>query len=59
MSNPYPAPFPIPSDGADAEESVTRDVDGGEVLDEDIDADRVDSAEADRLAAGATDEEDV
>ena len=57
MSNEYSSPFPIQPDGADAEESVTREVDGEEVLDDDVDADRIDSAEADRLAAGAEDAE--
>lgn len=59
MSNQYPPPFPIQPDDADAETSVTREVDDREVLDEDIDADRIDSAEADRLAAGAAEEEDL
>ncbi|MFB7250613.1 hypothetical protein [Microbacterium sp. NPDC056234] len=55
MSNQFSSPFPIQPDGADAEETVTREVDGEEVLDEDIDADQIDSAEADRLAAGDPD----
>ncbi|WP_460795603.1 hypothetical protein [Microbacterium sp. GXF0217] len=61
MSNQYPPPFPIPitPDDADAEAPVTREVDGDEILDEDIDPNRVDSAEADRLAAGGTEEEDL
>lgn len=59
MSNPYPAPFPIPSDGTEPEPPVVHDTDGDEILDEDIDADRIDSIEADRLAAGAPDEEDL
>ncbi|WP_243225527.1 hypothetical protein [Microbacterium sp. CIAB417] len=58
MSNPYPAPFPIDPDGSDAEDRVTRDVDGEEVLDEDLDADQIDSAEADRLAAGGSEDEE-
>ncbi|MGF6821144.1 hypothetical protein M2317_000030 [Microbacterium sp. ZKA21] len=57
MSNPYPAPFPFTPDDADAEDRVTREVDGDEVLDEDIDADQVDSSEADRLAAGGSDDD--
>ncbi|UYO98529.1 hypothetical protein OED01_07430 [Microbacterium sp. M28] len=57
MSNEYSSPFPIQPDGADAKETVTREVDGEEVLDDDVDADRIDSAEADRLAAGAEDAE--
>ena len=59
MSNQYPPPFPVQPDDPDAEPPVTREVDGDAVLDEDIDDDRLNSAEADRLAAGATDEDDL
>ena len=48
------------ADGSEPDEPV-QEVDGQEVLDPDADPDRVDSAEADRLATGAdrSDEEAI
>ena len=48
-NNTFPPPVPLGDD--DPADEVTREVDGDEVLDEDVDDDLVDSAEADRLAA--------
>jgi hypothetical protein len=61
MSNPIIPPVPpIPHDD-DPAGVPTRDVDGDRVLDADVDDALVDSAEADRVAAGADedDESDV
>ncbi|MFF1541820.1 hypothetical protein ACFVWL_17235 [Microbacterium sp. NPDC058269] len=61
MSNPVIPPVPpIPHDD-DPAGVPTRDVDGDRVLDADVDDALVDSAEADRVAAGADedDESDV
>ncbi|MEV7692282.1 hypothetical protein AB0N73_03015 [Microbacterium sp. NPDC089189] len=49
-NNTFPPPVPLPADGEPAVDA-TREVDGEEVLDEDLNDDLVDSAEADRLAA--------
>jgi hypothetical protein len=55
MSNP-PLPFPLIPDDADGadrddrETPITREVDGQEVLDHDIDDNQVNSADADRIA---------
>jgi hypothetical protein len=49
-NNTFPPPVPLPGDrrpGVDP----TRESDGGEVLDDDLDDAQIDSAEADRLAA--------
>jgi hypothetical protein len=53
MSNPIIPPVPPVPHDADADDVPTRDVDGERVLDPDVDDDLVDSAEADRVAAGA------
>ncbi|MEV4738410.1 MULTISPECIES: hypothetical protein [unclassified Microbacterium] len=51
MSNPLIPPVP-PLDGDDEDvESATREVDGERELDPDANPERIDSAEADRLAA--------
>jgi hypothetical protein len=57
MSNPIIPPLPpiLHDDEADV---PTKDVDGERVLDPDADDALVDSAEADRIAAG-TDEDDT
>ncbi|EYT58969.1 MULTISPECIES: hypothetical protein [Microbacterium] len=58
MSNPIIPPVPpVPHDD-DAPNVPTREVDGERVLDPDVDDALVDSAEADRLAAGADDDGD-
>ncbi|MDQ1205536.1 hypothetical protein [Microbacterium sp. SORGH_AS_0862] len=49
-NNTFPPPVPLPGDG-ERDQEPTRDVDGEEVLDEDLDDDRIDSAEADRIAS--------
>lgn len=49
-NNTFPPPVPLPGDG-ERDQEPTRDVDGEEVLDEDLDDDQVDSAEADRIAS--------
>jgi hypothetical protein len=64
MSNPLIPPMPLPDDerakdAAVSEEDaqpVTTDDDGERTLDTDVDADQVDSAEADRVAAEGEDE---
>lgn len=57
MSNPIPPVVPFPDD--DNPEGVpTKVVDGEHVPDTDIDDALVDSAEADRVAAGAEDVDD-
>lgn len=50
MSTPNPPLVPLPDDG-DLEGVPHREVDGEPVLDTDADADQVDGATADRLAA--------
>lgn len=50
MSNPTPPLIPLPDDG-DERGVPEQEVDGDTVLDADADADQVDGAEADRLAA--------
>lgn len=50
MSTPTPPLVPMPDDG-DPAGVPEREVDGEAVLDTDVDADQVDGAEADRLAA--------
>ncbi|OAN38364.1 hypothetical protein [Microbacterium sp. H83] len=50
MSTPTPPLVPLPDEGDD-QAVPQRDVDGERVLDTDADADQVDGAEADRLAA--------
>jgi hypothetical protein len=59
MSNPIPPVVPFPDD--DNPEGVpTKDVDGEQVVDTEIDDALVDSAEADRVAADAdVDENDA
>lgn len=57
MSNPTPNFLPQDPDADPEVDAATREVDGERMLDPDIDADRVDSAAADRLASGA--DEDV
>ncbi len=58
MSNPIIPPVPpIRPDDDDAAGVPTRDVDGERVLDADVDDALVDSAEADRIAAGADDDD--
>lgn len=53
--NPIPPLDPaIGSEGEEPREVPTREnTDGDEVIDHDLDADGVDSAEADRIASGA------
>lgn len=59
MSNPIIPPVPpIPHDD-DAAGVPTRDVDGERVLDPDVDDALVDSAEADRVAAGEDEDEEA
>jgi len=58
MSNPYPAPYPLPDDGENRDDLPTTEVDGDEVLDPDANDDLIDSADADRLAAGEDDVDD-
>lgn len=50
MSTPTPPLVPLPDDGED-QGIAQREVDGEPVLDTDADADQVDGADADRLAA--------
>ncbi|WP_192900638.1 hypothetical protein [Microbacterium sp. RG1] len=49
-NNTFPPPVPLPGDG-EADGAPTREVDGKEVLDQDLDDDKVDSADADRVAS--------
>ncbi|QNA92832.1 MULTISPECIES: hypothetical protein [unclassified Microbacterium] len=56
MSNPLIPPVPPVSTGGN-DEVPTREVDGERVLDQDVDDALIDSAEADRVAAG--DDEDT
>ncbi|MCS0498562.1 hypothetical protein [Protaetiibacter mangrovi] len=58
MTSNYAAPVPLDPDdenidSGDAVEEGTIERDGEVQLDPDVDEDRVDSAEADRLASGA------
>jgi len=55
MSNPTPNYLPEDPDAETDDDLVTREVDGQTVLDPDADPDLVDSADADRLAAGGDD----
>ncbi len=50
-----PPPLPLDDDGSD--DPAVREEDGEEVLDEDVNDDLVDSAEADRLATQGEDTE--
>ena len=59
MSEPTPDYPPEDPDLDDDAEPGTRVVDGEEVLDPDAGSDLIDSAEADRLAAGADDATNV
>lgn len=59
MSNPTPNYLPEDPDAEADADLVTREVDGETVLDPDADPGLLDSAEADRLAAGVDDEADV
>ncbi|PVE92106.1 hypothetical protein [Microbacterium sp. TPD7012] len=57
MSNPIPPVVPFPDD--DTPDGVpTKEVDGEQVPDTDIDDALVDSAEADRVASGAADDDE-
>jgi len=56
MSNNTPI-LPVPGDD-DADDPVTKEVDGEQTLDPDADDDLVDSADADRLAVQADDDAD-
>lgn len=57
MTNPIPPLVPLPDDGDD-QGVPQREVDGERVLDTDADADQVDGADADRLAAEQPDGSD-
>ena len=57
MSNPIIPPVPPVPHDEDPAGVPTREVDGEHVLDPDVDDALVDSAEADRVAAGADEEE--
>jgi hypothetical protein len=59
MSNPTPNFLPQDPDADPEVDAGTREVDGEQVLDPDADADQVDSAAADRLAAGADEDADT
>ncbi|MFB4350913.1 hypothetical protein [Microbacterium sp. CR_7] len=52
-SNPPPPIPPVPplGDGEEAQEEPIREVDGERELDPDANPDRIDSADADRIAA--------
>lgn len=54
-NNPTPNYLPEDPDADRQDDLVTREVDGETVLDPDADPALIDSAEADRLAAGADD----
>lgn len=58
MSTPIPPLVPLPDDG-DPTGVPEREVDGESVLDTDVDADQIDGAEADRLAAERPAEDDA
>ena len=58
MSTPIPPLVPLPDDG-DLEGVPHREVDGEAVLDTDVDADQVDGADADRLAAERPTDDDA
>lgn len=49
-NNTFPPPVPLPGDG-DSDREPTREVDGEDLLDHDLDDDQVDSADADRIAS--------
>jgi len=65
MTNPPIPQLPLPDDDRVADDGVSEpagepaivDDEGERTIDPDVDGDRVDSAEADRLAAGAQPEE--
>lgn len=59
MSNPFPPLVPLPDDDEPRrdDEVPTREVDGRETLDPDIDDALIDSAEADRIAATEDDDD--
>lgn len=60
MSSNHIQPFPLVPEGGDARpDAGEMEVDGEARLDPDIDDSLVDSAEADRLASGADDRDDV
>lgn len=59
MSNPIIPPVPPVTHDDDAADVPTQDVDGERVLDPDVDDALVDSAEADRVAAGADEDADA
>src|SRR5690606_14720655 len=59
MSNPTPNFLPQDPDADPEVDAGTREVDGEQVLDPDTDPDQVDSATADRLAAGADEDADA
>lgn len=57
MSTPFPPVVPLPDDGSPRGDDVpTREVDGREILDPDIDGGQIDSAEADRVATTGDDD---
>jgi hypothetical protein len=57
MTNPIPNFIPVvPPPSDDELEAPTVEEDGETVLDPDADPERIDSAEADRLASGADEE---
>ena len=63
MSNLIPPIIPLPDDETPDEEPfdddlVTTEVDGETTLDPDIDDDLIDSATADRLAAGGSEDDE-
>ena len=58
MSNPIPPFVPIPDDEPFDDDLFTVEQDGEATLDPDIDADLIDSAAADRLAAGDAEVDD-
>lgn len=58
MSNPIIPPIPPLPQDEDHEGAPTQEVDGERVLDPDVDDALIDSAEADRVAAGADDDAD-
>nr|WP_201470040.1 hypothetical protein [Microbacterium hydrocarbonoxydans] len=61
MSNPIPPLVPFPEDGEPNDGVPRQDVEGEPAIDPDANADEIDSADADRIAAehGTTDQDDV
>ena len=57
MSNPTPNMLPEDPDLEQNETEPTREVDGDVALDPDVDPDRLDSIDADRIASGAEDDD--